>query len=30
MFLADRIALVNQTANVFKKFLPDSGAVNWM
>ena len=28
LFLADRIALVNQTANVFKKFLPDAGAVN--
>ena len=27
LFLADRIALVNQTANVFKKFLPDAGAV---
>lgn len=28
LFLADRVALVNQTANVFKKFLPDAGAVN--
>ncbi len=28
LFLADRIALVNQTANVFKKFLPNAGAVN--
>jgi type I restriction enzyme R subunit len=28
LFLADRIALVNQTTNVFKKFLPDAGAVN--
>lgn len=28
LFLADRIALVNQTAGVFKKFLPDAGAVN--
>ncbi len=28
LFLADRIALVNQTANVFKKFLPDASAVN--
>jgi type I restriction enzyme R subunit len=28
LFLADRIALVNQTANVFKKFLPDAGAVS--
>ena len=28
LFLADRIALVNQSANVFKKFLPDAGAVN--
>lgn len=28
LFLADRIALVNQSANVFKKFLPDASAVN--
>ena len=28
LFLADRVALVNQTANVFKKSLPDAGAVN--
>jgi type I restriction enzyme R subunit len=28
LFLADRVALVNQTANVFKKFLPDAATVN--
>jgi type I restriction enzyme, R subunit len=28
LFLADRIALVKQTANVFKKQLPSAGAVN--
>lgn len=28
LFLADRIALVRQTANVFKKQLPSAGAVN--
>lgn len=28
LFLADRVALVNQTTNVFKKFLPDASAVN--
>ncbi len=28
LFLADRIALVKQTANVFKKHLPSAGAVN--
>ncbi|HUG66134.1 MAG TPA: DEAD/DEAH box helicase family protein [Pirellulaceae bacterium] len=28
LFLADRVALVNQSTNVFKKFLPDASAVN--
>ncbi|MEQ1904607.1 MAG: DEAD/DEAH box helicase family protein, partial [Pirellulaceae bacterium] len=28
LFLADRVALVNQTVNVFKKFLSDASAVN--
>jgi len=28
LFLADRVALVNQAAGVFKKFLPDASAVN--
>lgn len=28
LFLADRVALVNQSASVFKKFLPDASAVN--
>ncbi|MCU1270386.1 MAG: Type restriction-modification system, restriction subunit [Acidobacteriaceae bacterium] len=28
LFLADRIALVKQTTNVFKKFLPSAAAVN--
>jgi type I restriction enzyme, R subunit len=28
LFLADRIALVKQTTNVFKKFLPSASAVN--
>ena len=28
LFLADRVALVNQTTNVFKKFLPDASTVN--
>lgn len=28
LFLADRVALVNQAANAFKKFLPDSSPVN--
>lgn len=28
LFLADRVALVNQAANAFKKFLPDSAPVN--
>ncbi len=28
LFLADRVSLVNQAANAFKKFLPDSSPVN--
>ena len=28
LFLADRVALVNQATNTFKKFLPDSSPVN--
>jgi type I restriction enzyme, R subunit len=28
LFLADRVALVNQAANAFKKFLPDAAPVN--
>jgi len=28
LFLADRIALVNQAVNAFKKHLPDSSPVN--
>ncbi len=28
LFLCDRVALVNQAVNVFKKFLPDSSPVN--
>lgn len=28
LFLADRVALVNQAVNAFKKFLPDSSPVN--
>ncbi|QDV40662.1 type I restriction enzyme EcoKI subunit R [Stieleria neptunia] len=28
LFLADRVALVNQATNAFKKFLPDSSPVN--
>jgi len=28
LFLADRVALVNQAANAFKKFLPESSPVN--
>ena len=28
LFLADRVALVNQAANAFKRFLPDSAPVN--
>lgn len=28
LFLADRVALVNQTVNVFKKFLPEMSPVN--